>query len=74
MQGQMEASTMSNDRYDRYDQIWERLRRVIFDVVRALLGPPPPDVVQKIDDILREAKHDWEKERDGCRDEADETP
>jgi len=64
---------MSNGHYDRYDQIWERLRRVIFDAVCAILGPPPPDVMQKIDDIPREAKQDWEESKE-CPDEADETP
>jgi len=42
--------------------------------VNRVLGPPPPDVMQKIDDVLREAKRDWEKGRDQCQDEADETP
>jgi len=62
---------MSDGHSDRGDEIWERLRRVIFDAVHALLGPPPPDAVQKVEDILREAKRDWEEERT-CQDEADE--
>jgi hypothetical protein len=60
---------MSDDRSDRSNQIWQRVRRAILDVVHAVLGPPPPDVVQKIDDVLREAKQDWEKERNRCRDD-----
>ena len=64
---------MSDQRPGRHEQIWQRLRRVILDAVYTLMGPPPPDVVQKIDDILREAKRDWEKGEGGCRDEADET-
>jgi len=64
---------MSDGRSGRGEQIWERLRRAIFDAVYALLGPPPPDVMQKIDDVLRQAKQDWEKGADECRDEADET-
>lgn len=64
---------MSDQRTGRHEQIWQRLRRVILDVVHSVLGPPPPDVVQKIDDVLREAKQDWEKERNRCRDEPDET-
>jgi len=64
---------MTEERPDRYEQIWERLRRAIFDAVYALLGPPPPDVVQKVEDILREAKRYWEEEQQ-CQDEPDETP
>jgi len=48
------------------------VRRVIFDVIHALLGPPPPDVTQKVEDVLREAKRDWEEGKT-CQDEADET-
>ena len=65
---------MSDQRPGRHGQIWQRLRRVILDAVYAILGPPPPDVVRKIDDVLREAKQDWEKGAEECRDEADETP
>jgi len=64
---------MSDGHPDRGDDIWERLRRVIFDAVHALLGPPPPDVMQKVEDILREAKREWEEGKE-CRDEPDETP
>jgi len=64
---------MSDGHSNQGDQIWERLRRVIFDAVHALLGPPPPDVVQKVEDILREAKRDWEEEKE-CQDEADKMP
>jgi hypothetical protein len=63
---------MSEGRSDRSERIWERVRRVIFDVIHAVLGPPPPDVAQKVEDVLREAKRDWEEEQ--CQDEADETP
>jgi hypothetical protein len=64
---------MTQERRDRSERIWERVHRVIFDVICAVLGPPPPDVAQKVEDVLREAKRDWE-ESDKCRDEADETP
>jgi len=64
---------MTQEHPDRYEQIWQRVRRVIFDVIHAVLGPPPPDVAQKVDDIVREAKRDWE-EGQRCQDEADETP
>ena len=64
---------MSNDHHDRYDHIWQHLRRVIFDAVHAILGPPPPDVAEKIEDVLREAERDWEEGKE-CQDEADETP
>ena len=65
---------MTQEHPDRREQIWQRVRRVIQDVVHAVLGPPPPDVAQKIEDILREAKRDWEKGAEECQDEADETP
>jgi len=64
---------MSDQRPGRHEQIWQRLRRVILDAVYTLRGPPPPDVVQKIDDVLREAKQDREKGEGRCRDD-DETP
>ena len=63
---------MSDEHRERYDQIWQRVHRVILDVVHSVLGPPPPDVVQKIDDAIREAKQDWEKGEGRCRDD-DET-
>jgi len=62
---------MTQEHPNRSEQIWQRVHRVIFDVIGAVLGPPPPDVTQKVEDILREAKRDWEEEQ--CRDEADET-
>ena len=65
---------MSDEYPGRHEQIWQRLRQVILDAVYTLMGPPPPDVVQKIDDILEEAKRDWEKGTEECQDEADETP
>ena len=65
---------MSDQHHGRHEQIWQRLRRVILDAAYTLMGAPPPDVVQKIDNILREAKQDWEKGEGRCRDEADETP
>jgi hypothetical protein len=49
---------MSDQRPGRHEQIWQRVRQVILDVVHAVLGPPPPDMAQKIEDILREAKRD----------------
>jgi hypothetical protein len=65
---------MTEEHPDRREQIWQRVRKAIFDVIHAVLGPPPPDVVQKVEDVLREAKGDWEKGRVECQDEADETP
>ena len=65
---------MSDNRSDKSDQIWQRVRRVILDVVHAVLGPPPPDVAEKIEDVLRDAKRDWDQEKDRCQDEPDETP
>jgi len=64
---------MSEGHSDRSERIWERVRRVIFDVIHGVLGPPPPDVTQKVEDILQEAKREWEEEQQ-CQDEADETP
>jgi hypothetical protein len=63
---------MSHEHPDRSEQIWQRVRRAIFDVIHAVLGPPPPDVAQKIDDVLREAEQDWKKGEGICRDD-DET-
>jgi len=62
---------MTQERPDRSEQIWQRVRRAIFDVIHAVLGPPPPDVARKVEDVLREAKRDWEEEQ--CQEEADET-
>ncbi len=67
------GKAMTQEHPDRSEQIWRRVHRVIFGVIHAVLGPPPPDVVQKVEDVLREAKQDWEEERNECRDEADET-
>ena len=60
---------MSEGHSDRGDHICERLRRVIFDAVHAVLGPPPPDVAQKIEDVVSQAKRDWEEDKE-CPDDA----
>jgi hypothetical protein len=64
---------VNDQRPCRHEQIWQRLRRVILDAVYMLMGPPPRDVVQKIDDVLRDAEQDWKKGEGRCRDD-DETP
>ena len=64
---------MSDEHSDRGEQIWQRLHQIILDAVSAILGPPPPDVMQKIEGVLREAKRVWEESKE-CQDETDQTP
>ena len=48
------------------DRIWRRVRRAIYDAVHTILGPPPADVADMINDVLDQAKRDWcEEQRRG---------
>ena len=65
---------MSDGHSGRGDQIRERLHRGIFDAVCARLGPPPPDVIENIEDVLGRAERDWRREeKPECQDEPVET-
>ncbi len=63
---------MNENHSNLSDRIWEHIRRVTLRVVYDILGPPPPDVTEKIEDVIREAKQDCQKEIERCQDEADE--
>lgn len=48
------------------DRIWRCVRRAIYDAVHTILGPPPADVADNINDVLEQAKRDWcEEQRRG---------
>ena len=55
------------------DALWRRIREAIYKAVYAVFKPPPPDVIEKIQDVLGRAERDWKEEKEKCQDEADET-
>jgi hypothetical protein len=63
---------MNENHSNLSDRIWEHIRRVILRVVYDILGPPPPDVTEKIEDVIRQAKQDWDKGERECPDETEE--
>jgi len=65
---------MGADGRGRLDQVWGRVRWAIYEAVKLVLGPPPPDVLEKIDHILRGPKRERgdREETESCRDEPNE--
>jgi len=67
-----------NDKGDRDDWLrrcersWRRVRDAVYQAVNAIMGPPPPDAVEKIQDLLGRAKRDFKHKEDRrrCQDEA----
>ena len=56
------------------DALWRRIREAIYKAVYAVFKPPPPDVIEKIEDVLGRAERDWKREeKSECQDEPDET-
>ena len=58
----------------RREALWRRIREAIYNAVYAVFKPPPPDVIEKIVDILGRAERDFkhEEETGQCRDEEGE--
>ncbi len=56
----------------RCERVWNRVRDAIYDAVNRVLGPPPPDVIEKMEDALGRAERDWKRETRECQDEANE--
>ena len=56
----------------RCERIWKRVRDAIYEAVNTVLGPPPADVLEKIEDVLGRAKRDFnqKEETPKCQDEA----
>jgi len=58
------AEKVNRDERERLgDRVWRRVRRAIYDAVHTILGPPPSDVADKINDVLDQAKRDWCEEQ-----------
>ena len=58
------AGNVNRDKRHRLgDRIWRRVRRAIYDAVHTILGPPPADVADKINDVLDQAKREWREEQ-----------
>jgi len=55
-------------------RVWERVREAICTALHAVLGPAPPEVVEKVEDVLgRTKRHRNDKEeRRQCQDEAND--
>ena len=55
------------------DALWRRIREGIYRAVYAVFKPPPPDVIEKIEDVLGRARLDFnqkKEEAEQCQDEA----
>jgi len=68
---------MGNDDHDddkrqSDDALWRRIREAIYKAVYAVFKPPPPDVIEKIEDVLGRAERDWKREEGRCQDEDSE--
>jgi len=68
---------MGNDNHDERkrhpnDALWGRIREAIYKAVYAVFRPPPPDVIEKIEDVLGRAERDWKREEGQCQDEGNE--
>jgi hypothetical protein len=69
---------MGGDKHDEDkrhpdDALWRRIREAIYKAVYAVFKPPPPDVIEKIEDVLGRAERDWKREeRQKCHDEDSE--
>lgn len=53
--------------------LW-RIRALLHDAAYAVLGPPPPDVIKQIEEVMGLARYDFrqKKETVKCRDVANE--
>ena len=68
---------MDNDNHDEHrphpdDALWRRIRDAIYKAVYAVFKPPPPDVIEKIEDVLGGAERNWKREEGQCQDEGSE--
>jgi hypothetical protein len=54
----------------RDEALWRRIRDAIYKAVNAVFKPPPPDVIEKIEDVLGRAEREWKREAEECQDEA----
>ena len=69
----MDSDNQGEDNRHPDDALWRRIREAIYKAVNAVFKPPPPDVIEKIEDVLGRAKRDWKREeKEECHDEANE--
>ena len=68
----MGSNNHGEDKRQRRGALWRRTREAIYKAVNAIFKPPPPDVIEKIEDVLGRAEPDWKREEEECRDEANE--
>ena len=54
------------------DALWRRIREAIYKAVYTVFKPPPPDVIEKIEDVLGRAEREWKREEGQCQDEGNE--
>jgi len=69
----MNSDNQEDDKRYPDDALWRRIREAIYRAVNAVFKPPPPDVIEKIEDVLGRAKRDWKREeKEQCQDEGSE--
>jgi len=68
--GPMGGDNQDENKRHPDDAIWQRIREAINKAVYAVFKPPPPDVIEKIEDVLGRAERDCKKEKEECQDEA----
>jgi hypothetical protein len=52
--------------------IWKRVRDAFHKAAYAVLGPPPPDVIEQIEEVMGLARYDFKQKKEivKCRDVA----
>jgi hypothetical protein len=69
----MDSDNQGEDKRHPDDALWRCIREAIYKAVNAVFKPPPPDVIEKIEDVLGRAQCDWKREeREECQDEGSE--
>ena len=71
----MSEDVKGSDWQRRCERALKRVRDAVYEAINALPGPPPGDVVEKIEDVLDQARRELthKEEAEQCHDEPDET-
>lgn len=70
----MGSDHQSEDKRQRHEALWQRIREAVYKAVNAVFKPPPRDVIEKIEDVLGRAKRDFKHDEEArqCPDEEGE--
>jgi ClpP class serine protease len=70
----MGSNNQGEDKRRRREALWRRIRDAIYKAVNEVFRPLPPDVIEKIEDVLGRAERDFkdEEEKGQCLDDDSE--